>query len=211
MAAAAFHPLLIDGACVLIPLAILLLIVNGTSQHALKNRLRREGEKIKNAEPVIATLAKSLTVLLILAMVILWPPLLASRDNARQAECRSNLFTISLHLASYAGEHDDQYPPSLDVLVAEGELTEGHLVCPRAPKRLARYVYVPPAASPQENTIVVAERYIHPHIDGDRRNYIRVSKHDGTIPGVADEEFQRLLAKPENAEMAKALKQAATP
>ncbi|MEW6251571.1 MAG: hypothetical protein AB1716_13060 [Planctomycetota bacterium] len=47
---------------------------------------------------------------------------------AQRAVCASNLRAIWLASVRYASEHEGQFPPNFDVLLAAGSISEGNLV-----------------------------------------------------------------------------------
>jgi prepilin-type processing-associated H-X9-DG protein len=61
---------------------------------------------------------------------VLLPSLCRPRETANRVECASNLRQIGQAIALYAQDHGGQYPPSLAVLLRQGQLSAEAMVCP---------------------------------------------------------------------------------
>ena len=64
------------------------------------------------------TLVELLVVIAIIGILIsiLAPATMKVREKGRRVKCQSNLHQISLAISAYVSDHNEQYPPSLDVL-----------------------------------------------------------------------------------------------
>jgi prepilin-type processing-associated H-X9-DG protein len=61
---------------------------------------------------------------------VLLPSLCRSSETANRVKCASNLRQIGDAIALYAHDNGGQYPPSLAVLLAQGQLSAEVMVCP---------------------------------------------------------------------------------
>jgi len=61
---------------------------------------------------------------------VLLPSLCRPRETANRVKCASNLRQIGEAIALYAQANGGQYPPSLAVLLAQGQLSAEVMVCP---------------------------------------------------------------------------------
>jgi len=61
---------------------------------------------------------------------VLLPSLCRAREPANRIKCASNLRQIGQAIALYAHDNGGQYPPSLDVLLKQGDLSAEVMVCP---------------------------------------------------------------------------------
>lgn len=77
-----------------------------------------------------------------LATSIMLPALTEARFEAKSAVSASNLRLIGTACMIYANDHDDQLPPSLDTLVAEGAIPQRVLESPLAPAGTRAYTYI---------------------------------------------------------------------
>ncbi|MFW6065976.1 MAG: hypothetical protein ACOC9S_04075 [Planctomycetota bacterium] len=94
----------------------------------------------------------------------------------------------------------------MSVLVDEQLIASGHLQCPSSSHdRQIDYFYHPPKQDAYPGTLVVCD--FRGNHDG-YRNFVDAG---GTVSQVSEDEFQELLKKPENADFARALREAEGP
>ncbi|HUU57989.1 MAG TPA: hypothetical protein VMZ50_00485, partial [Phycisphaerae bacterium] len=68
----------------------------------------------------------------VLLTAVMFPALGRARELARRAACMANLNGIGKAIVLYEGNHDDQWPPDLDTLLQDGDISRKHLKCPSA-------------------------------------------------------------------------------
>lgn len=122
-----------------------------------------------------------------------------------RSRCATNVSNIGKAIAMYQGSYSDQFPASLEDLIKDGQ-SPNIMVCPAdAKKRRFSYFYLRPVgdSNADADTIVACDfKDNHP---GQYRNILYADTHVGNA---SEEVFQKLLAKPVNADFAKALKTA---
>ena len=64
------------------------------------------------------------------SIVLALEPLVRPRDGSTRLECNVHMREILLAALMYANEHNGQFPPSLDVLLATEDITPDIFVCP---------------------------------------------------------------------------------
>jgi len=147
--------------------------------------------------------------LLALLVSVLMPSLAGARERARRAACMANLNGIGMAAILYQGNHDDEWPPDLDTLLQEGNISRKMLKCPSAKAgRDCDYFYMPPVldnAAEGETLIACDYKDNHP-------GNIRIVLYAALNVGKRTEaQFQTELAHPRNAEFAAALRAAEGP
>ena len=127
-----------------------------------------------------------------------------ARGGAQEAMCMANAHAVSTAVLFYQAAHNDQYPPSLDVLIREGTISAKTVECPalKVHQPGGDFVYAPPAKGSPSMGVVLAEK--QPTHDGKRT----VGFADGHVQIVDEAEFQRLLTQPQNAAFAAAFNKA---
>jgi prepilin-type processing-associated H-X9-DG protein len=104
------------------------------------------------------------------------PALARARQQAFRVTSGANLSVIGTACRIYADDHDDKYPPSLEVLVEQGDLASKHLESKRRPAGFEgpSFIYIPGqtlAMNPgnfvaYENPAYCAEGINVLHLDG---------------------------------------------
>ena len=69
-------------------------------------------------------------LLLAVAVSLILPTLCRSREPANRVKCASNLRQIGDALATYASSHGGRFPPDLQTLALDSDLTAATFVCP---------------------------------------------------------------------------------
>jgi competence protein ComGC len=146
-----------------------------------------------------------IAVMVSLLISILLPALGRSRELAQQVACGANLQGIAMGVEMYRTDHDGASPPDLNALVEAGWVSPDSLHCPSGRTKRGAYFYLPPGDDAAPTTLVACDRK-GSHADG--RNAASL---DGTVQWLTEQEFQQLLAQPENAAFAQALQQAEGP
>jgi prepilin-type processing-associated H-X9-DG protein len=126
-----------------------------------------------------------------LATSIMLPSLSRARTQAKRAVTGVNLRSISQACIIYAVDHNEELPPSLDALVAEGMLTEDKLISPRDGE--TRYVLLP--AEIRMSAIRRPDRYIlayEPPIEGDE-GHVNAAFADGHVEYMERGAFEERL------------------
>jgi prepilin-type processing-associated H-X9-DG protein len=100
---------------------------------------------------------------------LLLPSLMRARELAKRTVSAANEKGIVLACIVYASEHQNQWPPDLDVLVKNGSLSPKSLVNPRFHQYEIGYVYLRPG---------VSMRDIHP------MQVVLYEKHEGWPEGI---------------------------
>lgn len=93
------------------------------------------------------------------------PSFAKQRDQTVRVSSMANVKAILTASIAYAGEHDGQFPPDLETLVAQGEITEKSLRSPRDKRDRISYIYVPGVTIKSATRTVVV--YENPDIDPD--------------------------------------------
>jgi len=130
-----------------------------------------------------------------------WPARIARIAAGELARCRTNLPSIDQALRLYEATHPGQRAPSLQALVDDKKLQARQIVCPARPDRPVGYLYVPvPVAEGEEvsQRILVCDR---PGNHDGKRNVLYTDRRHATL---SEAEFQALLQRPENADLAEA-------
>lgn len=81
-------------------------------------------------------------VMMLLLVSILLPSLSRARELSKRLVCASNMKGIGTTLMIYANDHPGQGVPTLDYLVAQGEITAKQLICPSSGVNTTNYVVV---------------------------------------------------------------------
>ncbi|MGC9453346.1 MAG: DUF4190 domain-containing protein [Phycisphaerae bacterium] len=138
---------------------------------------------------------------------LMLPVLSRTREQARRIVCLTNLSAIARAMDEYSFEYDDHFPADLDILVEERYLYDRDIFrCPSAVSdRRSDYFYHPPAPDAPPHTLVMCD------LRGNHEDYRNVLTSDGSTDRVSEDEFQQLLKKPENADFARALREAEGP
>jgi hypothetical protein len=151
-------------------------------------------------------LGGALGVLLPLALA---PPLLGyyrAKEEAERIDCAAQLAGIVAVVGFYQAEHDGEPPPDLQTLAEEPFAERDWFRCPCATAgRQVDYFYHPPAPDAPPTALVVCD------LEGNHDDGRNAAQLDGNVQWLTEQEFQQLLAEPENAEFARALKQAEGP
>lgn len=77
-----------------------------------------------------ATVFGCIVLLLAVGVSLLLPTLCRSREPANRVKCASNLRQIGQAIAVYANSHGGRFPPDLQTLAVESDLTSAAFVCP---------------------------------------------------------------------------------
>jgi hypothetical protein len=137
----------------------------------------------------------------------LMPGLSMARELARRASCKSNVSMIGKGIAIYTASNRDVWPADLDTLIKDGQ-APGIFVCPSTSNFPGSgkfdYFYLPADSNAPASTIVLCD-YAGNHPSG-FRNLLYADLHVGDA--MNDQAFQALLAQPQNAAFAKALRAA---
>lgn len=158
--------------------------------------------------------AAVLSVLLcIVAMGVVLPSLHRTRDcGGPRLGCASNLRQIAQSIQIYANDNRGQFPPSIDAILIDGDLTPGEFICPASNDTRASgpttqatlqqfkqpgfcsYVYLPPPPGTKLDSIasdyIVAYEPLSNHGVG-----INVAYADTHIDWLAQPEAARILAE----------------
>jgi len=121
------------------------------------------------------------------ATTILLPSLARAREVTKTAVSASNLRGIGMACHVYADANHDRFPPSFDVLVKDGSITEKMLQSPRDPADTVSYVYVAGQTTEADAQNVLA--YERNGMD-DRRNVLFL---DGHVQAMPPTEFKKTL------------------
>ena len=136
-------------------------------------------------------------------LALLLPAVQASREAARRASCTVKLKNIGLEIIAYRQSHNDDFPPSLEVLASERHLDPKLLQCPtdEGPADHPDYVYAPPAVKDMHETMIACDS------EGRHPGLRNVLFTDGAVKSVSTDEFLKNLREPQNRNLADALLQ----
>jgi len=152
----------------------------------------------------LPTLGQAVFVIPLL-VALLMPGLSRARELARRAACKSNVLQIAVGLTVYASANRDLWPPDLTYLVKDGR-PPGIFVCPSTINTPGSghfdYFYLPADSNADPGALVLCDFRTN-HGDG-HRSILFADLHAGEVDTNA--EFQALLADPNNAAFAKALR-----
>ena len=118
---------------------------------------------------------------------ILLPSLSRARELAKRAVSGANLSVIGQVIHIYANEHDDEFPPSLDVLIEESMITEKQLISPRLDDDEESYVYIAGQNEDSDPRNVLAYERM---LDGEGTNVLFV---DGHVEWLRPDDFAQRL------------------
>jgi len=150
----------------------------------------------------IAGLILPFVITPLLLVAILMPALNRAQVLAKRSACGANLNSIGKQILIYQTEFE-QMPPDIDTLIALGA-SEKMFQCPSASgKRRCDYFIHFSKEEPDVGSAIIACDYRGNHRDG--RN---VLAWQGSLRWLSEAAFQAELAKPWNAEFAKALRAA---
>ena len=142
-----------------------------------------------------------------IAMAVMVPAVQRAVELANQASCRANLKGISTAVAMYRGENRDaRYPKDIETLIEEGLVTIDAFDCPSAQRlgrQRSRFHFFPKRSGDARGSTFMICDLKGNHPDG--RAVAHVS---GQVVFLHEEEFQSLLTRPENADFARAMKDA---
>lgn len=101
---------------------------------------------------------------------ILLPSLARAREFSKRAACASRLKEIGTALYTYAAEHDDRFPGSIQELIELNAITPQTLRCPSAEHPTRSYIYIPGQGTEvHSNNVIMYERDNH---DGEGANVL---------------------------------------
>jgi len=106
---------------------------------------------------------------------LLLPALARAREQARRAQCMSNLKQLGLALNMYAQDHNESFPKGLDELVKGGYIADRRLFeCPSSPG--GGYEYIPGlrTTDPAGTAVIFDSAANH---GGDGRNVLHIDGH----------------------------------
>jgi len=115
-----------------------------------------------------------------------------TRIQARKAMCRSNLRQVGLAIHMYADDHDEKFPPDLQVLMPDYIDNPRVLKCPGRPG--ATYTYLPGRKAVTPGDVVIAYEDPDNH-SGRGFNVLYADAHVETWPNRRLGEFQDLVAR----------------
>jgi len=159
----------------------------------------------------LPTLAMAVIALPIIGMLaaVLVPTLQRAKEQTNRVVCMSNLRSIGKNIVLYKGENEDKWPADFQTLITQYQASPRMFTCPcvraghRPAGRTYDYFYFPPKHDDDMRTIVACD-FADNHRDGSRSVLFAV----GYVKLVKPVAFQAELAQPENADFAKALRQA---
>ena len=181
------------GAIVLGPVAML-----GMSWLVYMAMLSQDGRQLL---PVAFATAGPLALLLLVTMVGTFTPVYYARQHqAKVGRCARNLTEVATALEQYSLARAGERAQSLQALVEEGWLKPAQLRCPGRPELQVGYLYQPSKLLPRRdatNRIHACDRA------GNHPGQRLILRANGSLTVVSEAEFQRLLALPENAQLAR--------
>ncbi|MGC9453347.1 MAG: hypothetical protein ACP5HU_00640 [Phycisphaerae bacterium] len=129
-----------------------------------------------------------------------------AKELAKEITCGANLRTIAEAANIYRTDYSDVWPGNLQVLIDEDLLGPDSIRCPLSQSpRESDYFYHPPADDASPMTLLACDWR------GNHRSGRNVVHANGKVRMVSEQEFQQLLKKPENADFARALREAEGP
>jgi len=141
-----------------------------------------------------------------LTAAILVPTLQQANELTNRTICMSNLSGVGRAITLYKMRNDRRYPPTLKVLIEAGQPSK-YFRCPsarrsrREPGWRIDYFYLPPKPDTNRDRLMVCDfRENH----RGQRNVLRVGM---VVDRLTEAEFQAELARPANADFAKALRE----
>jgi hypothetical protein len=127
-----------------------------------------------------------------------------ARKSALRSICMSNLRSLGNAVMMYENNNHGEPAPDLPALVAAQYTSSALFVCPQANSgRPCDYFYFPPPAGVQDGRLMMCDLAGNHGPDG--RSVLTAGV---SCKWVTEADFQALLARPENAEFAAALKAA---
>lgn len=91
-------------------------------------RFRSAAAPARGAKAAVAL--GSAALVLTLATLLITPSLCRAREPANRVKCESNLLQIGEALSTYAKSHGGQFPPTMEALAAESDLSPAVFNCP---------------------------------------------------------------------------------
>ena len=125
---------------------------------------------------------------------IMLPSLSRARELSKRLVCASNLKGIGTILLIYENDHPGQGAPTLDDLVAQGDLVPDQLVCPSSGLNTTNYVIVPGAVGSGDRNAIMAYEPKSNH--GDEGGNILFA--DGHVTFVRVPEYDELIGSLES-------------
>ena len=110
-----------------------------------------------------------------------------ARSLTKRSICGTNLNFMGQAMASYSEENEGQYPPNLDILIKETDISSKGVVCPYDPKNRYLYRYVPDINA-DGNMILFHEHRDNYH--GQGRNVLFAAMN---VAWLSEEEFQQAI------------------
>ncbi|NLF30419.1 MAG: DUF4190 domain-containing protein [Planctomycetes bacterium] len=146
------------------------------------------------------------------AVAMWWAVNHAVRTSYVHMFCSQRLLATGAAVTLYRNDNSGAFPPDLTALVAAGHIDARQLHCAATPPGGVDYFYTPRpplpsgAGTPKGSTTILACDFRNNH-----RRHRGVVFLDGHIERLKDSDFQALLALPENAAFASALRAAEGP
>ena len=147
------------------------------------------GGRVRGQGHALVGIALSVVGLVLFVRVLL-PGVSNVRAEWEKAVCMGNLKQIGMAMSLYAGDYDDHFPPTLDVLLPRYVKDELLLHCPSDRSGERSYVYVPGLGVDERPTVIVAFDRRGNHLNGRIVLYV-----DGHIGWRSEEDFQRCWAE----------------
>ncbi len=128
-----------------------------------------------------------------MAMAILMPALNKTKSVAQRVVAGTNLTVIGVACHVYANDHEDKFPPNLEVLIDECDLSPKSLVSPRKPEDHSgpSFIYIAGQSGSNPYTNILA--YEDPSFVQDE--LINVLFVDGHVEAMKRQPFQKALKK----------------
>jgi len=153
--------------------------------------------------------AGMLALVILLGIVGGIPAYFMGQRVFKEDSCRARLRLIHQALVRYERKYASRQAPTLQALSDEGLIRKAHLVCPAAEERAIGYFYLPGESVPNDkptNTLRACDLRDN-HGPGSRGVLLA----NGDVMRPDEEAFEELLALPENAAFAAALREAEGP